>query len=457
MKIRENIRQLGASDLYMYYMNVGKYTLDSRISITMSDDVDEGLLKAACKRAMDVFPEFSFQPVIIQNKLYARQCENEVVILRADDGADKVSVHFGTEQTNGLVFLFILDARDQRKLTLSYFHGMSDFAGVISFFKTILYWYGIEKGMELKVAPEALLSERIRTERPSDWNRMERLDPYRYFQMEEKTSNGQPKPQMQTPFIPSPMLLSAEDPSSRVIRIKTSVRAFKEKTKEYHSGFASLLFSVLARAVSDGFQAPDAAISAFLPVDYRRVYASDSVVNFSDSVVLHSDRGLRQSDRSGECEEIKKMLEAGRTKEYVNGVLCSKTLQVEQLLGDERGYTKVVEGIVNPPADTPLPPPPVSFLITYPGSVSLPDFLKGMVRQIHLEMVNPNLMFYFIAYSYEEEFWIDIVQHFEEETLARAILKQFEELSMQAELVYSEKHICNMFEPSLLEVVDLEV
>lgn len=446
------MRKPGASDAYMYYVNIGSgKTMDCKMPFVLAAPVNMEALQLAAKEALDVFPEFAVRPVVKDEELYLEENKSPVVVMPADDKGGNISLDYGCEDTNGHILYFLVDEEDKRRVTFCYFHGMSDFAGAIAFLKTVLYRYALKQNPGLSVSGEALEGAGIRSSIPKNWECAENLDPYTYFSREPE-ENGEAK---EPPLAFSPKMdrYPMDSEYSHIIEIACSTSAFHQKTKLYHTSFAPLLVSVLSEAVADYFSGENENIIAAFPVDIRKIYGAETVTNFSDSVLFLSSPSLRKEPKEEECKAYRKMMDAQRTAGHMDAFLYEKKEVVKGWENSKKGYLSVCREIAAPAANGQEAPLPFTFLITYPGRLDMPEFLSGTVSYMGLEMVNSGLNFAFIAFTYGDDMVIQLIQNFDGTGLAEAVQKALKKKEIDAVINDRGRRRQNCFRPEKLKKV----
>lgn len=450
------MRRPGLSDAFFYYMNTGERTMDSRFCVKLSDALDEDALIQAASTSLGYYPEFAIKPVVYNGAICFAENHEPIKVLHTDQRTADVSIEFGTDVTNGHVCVFIIE-KDRRNLTFSYYHGMSDYKGAISLFRTIMYNYGLLIGRIPESDREALDSAYIRTCVPDNWNQEKLLDPYGYYgsvasdKNKDKVSNAASGKAV-TAFSPDIEVNSSDDPLSHVYHITAGTQAIKVKAKENGTSFAPFIISILSNAIANCYDAKDADIVSVMPADFRRIYNSDTVVNFSDSVKIISTEETRKLNKADECATYKSMIEEGRNIENVDALLIDKAETTRKLISSNN-YLETVDGILHP-KNPPAMAAPMTCVVTYPGIIDMPELLNGLIDNMYLEMVSPRLKFYFIVHSYKDDLLIQVIQHFDRDELVCAIVDELNTNGIKATIEDCGMHNRNILNASSLEVIN---
>lgn len=446
------MRKPGLSDTFFYYMNTGERTMDSRFCVRLIDELNEDALIQAASISLGFYPEFAIKPVVYNGAICFAENHNPVKVLHAEKKAADISIEFGTDVTNGHVCVFIIE-NDRRSLTFSYYHGMSDYKGAISIFRTIMYNYGLQTGKIQEADRETLDSACIRTSIPDNWDQEMLLDPYGYYgsiaSSKDKKTSGVAQNTV-TAFSPDIIVNSSDDPLSHVYHITASTQAIKTKAKENGTSFAPFIISILSNAIANCYDGKDADIVSVMPADFRRIYNSDTIVNFSDSVKIISSGETRKLNKADECAVYKSMIEDGRNIDNVDALIVDKAETTRNFI-NANNYLEIVDGILHP-KNPPSGPAPMTFVITYPGIIDMPEILDGLIDNMYLEMVSPRLKFYFVVHSYKDDLMIQVIQHFDRDELAKAISDEF-----NANNIKSVIEDCGMHNRNILNAFSLEV
>ena len=95
---------------------------------------EEDKLQKAADKALRAYPEFAVRPVLYEGRVCYEK-NDAPVKLAPDDGK---RLYFGTEDTNGYLFVFLYG---ERHLSFSIFHSQTDAHGMICFLVTVMWNY----------------------------------------------------------------------------------------------------------------------------------------------------------------------------------------------------------------------------------------------------------------------------------------------------------------------------
>lgn len=151
------------SAMPFYYGSSEEAPNTAVVTVTMKDEVDGALLEAVVARVMKRYPHFMVKPAIRDNEYILLDNDSPVVVKRGT-----AFVPLGGEASNGHLLSFSYEGT---RLSLAFFHGLSDGAGIFPLIRSVLYYYCCEY-YHTELSPEGiqLLESEISAE--------ERDDPY---------------------------------------------------------------------------------------------------------------------------------------------------------------------------------------------------------------------------------------------------------------------------------------
>lgn len=435
------LRELGYSDKVFYYGQSGDgATFNLRMSFFMRDKLDVSLFKEAINTSLDRFPEFKYRPVVFENQLFAKDNTEEVLLVPYDARSRTL----GTDETNGYLFYF---AYDGNRVFFSFFHGLTDYKGMLAYIYTVLIMYGEMTGKvtfgEDKWRKTVLT--RLSESAPAILDDCERFDPY------NKYKNEDAKPSYQYDFrpsftIPEPVY-ELNDNKLQSYTITTSTSQFLVLTKSLKTSFAPLVVSTICEGIGSVYNGIDLPITGMLPVDLRRIFNTDTVVNFSDGVMLPVNEKAMSFSLGERCAYIRSMMDKQITRENFELIMANKVNAVKAHQEHSQSIGEYCRQLSSPRI-TLGAPRPVTYAITYPGRV-YPKEIAPIVERIEME---PYVRaFSVFAFSKEDEFVLHIQQRFDNDAIAESIKRSLEKLGLPAVIrnaghIYSDKVIADRLE-----------
>ncbi|MFM5883710.1 hypothetical protein, partial [Methanobrevibacter gottschalkii] len=168
------LRRCGRYESIFYGAYAGEgATFDIRVRFDFKQKVNLPRFQAAANKALEAYPEFAVRPVLYQGRVCYEENHASVALL-PDNGVQRC---FGTEDTNGYLFLFLYG---ERHVTFSLFHSQTDAHGLICYVITVMWRYLTSLFPPARLAGANLLNRGgVRTD-SSRFNAMqdtERFDP----------------------------------------------------------------------------------------------------------------------------------------------------------------------------------------------------------------------------------------------------------------------------------------
>ena len=353
--------RIGVSSEYFYQRNVDDATFSIQMEFKLKKAIDIRSLKTATSRAIELYPELCFRPVLKDGKVVAEPNDKEVCVY---DNRD-VSRCFGSDETNGYLFYF---SHDDRTLVLHFYHGMTDIKGIMAFLRTVFYYYndcldGLPKD-------DPFFSTcRIDKDNLSGLDEDDMYDPYRkYADMSSVSPVVLPGPAFQIPEVPD----DSTEHYSHKYRISLSTSEYLKKTKEIGASFATLFHILVCDATDRAYGIGDDLFIGMLPADMRSYFGSDTYVNFSDSIMLPQTAEDRKHDISTRSGKIKDHIHGCLNTEYFSALLADKVRSVESFVPtpDAVKPKKIVT--------------PFTLGISVPGRIELGGGLDEMIEDFYI-------------------------------------------------------------------------
>ncbi|MBR3305625.1 MAG: hypothetical protein IKI75_00055 [Lachnospiraceae bacterium] len=400
------LRPVGYSDKVFYYNGSGENsTYDFRMRVYLNEKPDPDKLKEAASRAVRRFPEYAVRPVIKDNLLYYEENEADVAVF-PEDGTSHV---LGSDETNGYLWCILYGERD---IVVSYYHGLSDFPGNWSLICTVIYEYGLLSGLELTPAAPVRISAQ-------DYYRLEeseRTDPYTKYENRDSVpsfvyeSRGALK-------VTEDMYESGRK-ELRYYECEFPLKDFLQRTKELGVSFVPLITAIIAEAIEGLYPDDDKPVVAKIPVNLRQVYGSETTVNFSDSCILECGRKDTEGDIATLCAGLKESMKLQIRKENFDRILHKKRATIVALEETGRPIAELAAEITS---ITDAGPRPVTYALTYPGKLDMPEELRAVASGVNMEPYMPTAGVFITLGSYDDVLRMRYTQRFESDRLVNAV------------------------------------
>ena len=416
------MRLVGASNEFFYYTQSGEGAIfDIRFNIDFTDNISVPVMKDSVSRALELYPEFSMRPVIKDNRLWYEENSAPAPVFEEDR-----IICFGTDDTNGYLFRIVCKGRN---MSISLYHGIADAIGVFSFVRTALYFYmkGIGRSVPTDNATANLLGIRLDKSDIPDLDRQDTFDPYRAF----GDISCEPEWKYENPgaFVIPETTYAPEKNAFRVFDITMSVKAFLAKTKEIGVSVVPLLGAVAAKAIASVYDTEGKPINAMLPVNLRTQFETSTVVNMSDGVILPVGAEMLGKTHAEIASELKTIMRAQMTKNNYCRMIANKTAAVEAFENKGDIFEAAKAGATPPPQGAVRP---VTYALTYPGKVDLPEAYAGLVE--NYSVCTLVRAFSLMGVTYGDRMQIEVLQRFDSDKLVNAIADEFREIGLDAEL-----------------------
>ena len=409
------LASLPVSNKVFYYNGVGdNTTYDMRVRIFFRHEVNRARLAEAVSRTLEVFPNIAIRPVVKSGRIFCEANRNLPPILD-DDGA---RLSLGSGDTNGYLFCFMCSGDSA---SISFFHGLADFVGFWSFLRTVLYHY--VKLSDAEAEPDAWV--RLCAEKD------ECPDPYKVF----ADGNAEPSYSFTADRVFSlrgkEELYSDGEARMRNYEVVMKASDVLSWTKHNDTSFVPLMVSAVSTALTVRYDTAGLPVVAKVPADLRRVFGIRTDANFSDSLILPLTDDMKPLGIAEKCRILQDAMRAQLVRENFAPVMARKARSV---LAHEESGESVVENerkIVNAASSS----RPVTYSLTYPGRMDVPDSWKGIIRTFRMEPYAPSEGFFMFAGSYDGELVIRSAQRFDSPCFVQEVSRQFTVLGIANEVL----------------------
>jgi len=374
------LRRCGRYDTIFYgaYAGAGA-TFDMRVRFDLKQKINTKKLQKAADKALRAYPEFAVRPVLYEGRVCYEK-NTAPVRLAPDDGR---RLYFGTEDTNGYLFVFLYG---ERHLSFSIFHSQTDAHGMISFLITVLWNYLVSV-----FPPARLIGTKMFTRhgiRADDslfytMDDAERFDPLTKF---ARPGNLVQPVDLDRLFRFPPEDAPKDCPTCRLVNLEISNDAFLAKVKALGTTFAPLLSALTAEAIRGCFDVGDRDVVVITTADGRRVVSSNTLVNLAYNVYLPVSPATAALPLQTQCETLAGLLAAQRTEEHVRATFQDILRQCDEI--DAMGEIDAVnafligpEGLANSMTGT------GTVFLTYPGRIA-----NNPISGLLLEGLSPGIL-----------------------------------------------------------------
>lgn len=414
---------LGASNKFFYYVMTGNASFNIRLSLTIHD-LNLDLFKEAANEAIKKYPELGARTIIHQNTLISRVIDDEIVFVKED----KNNRHLGTDETNGYLFYFIADGN---KVTISYYHGLSDVVGILEYLRCLMYLYATKTSFSLS---EDELNELLPTIRCEDFcindeNEMKALDPYRMYgdTNVDEDYHFDNKGAFSLPNVDYPD--DADYLHEQLITLSTS--EFIKKTKELGVSVVPLINDIVSTAIRKEYDTDNMPVTAMVPVNLRPYVGSNTIVNCSDGIFIPYEKEDEALDITERCLKWKSFMNKQITKNNFIKLMGNKAASVDAFEKDETSIFEQARIKTMVPKKGTVRP--LSYALTYPGKMTLLSGLDRLLEDIEIRgLARSNSV---IAHTFKDIMRIQVITRTDDTKLTDCILNQLKELNIAASCV----------------------
>ena len=385
-------------------------TFDIRVRFDLKRRFNAARFQRAADAALFAYPEFAVRPVLCGGRiLYA---ENRAPIkLVPDDGR---RLCFGTEDTNGYLFVFLTG---ERHVTLSLFHGLTDARGMIAYVVSVMWKYAKECFPPIALlGVKSLEKHGIRMDRRF-YERMddtERFDPVAKF---AGPGEAVDLIDVERLFRMPPERFDRADPTCRLLNLEVSNEAFLRKTKALGTSFAPLLAALTARAIAGLYEIGDRVISVVATADARRFFPTYSVGNMAYNCPLPVSKEDLALPLAELCAKIRGDMLKQTTRENAAAAFSSILATCAEI--DAMGDVDAVSRALNAPGGLETLTTNGTLFLTYPGRVA-----NNPISRLLLKGVTPGMLAVeraVVAYAHRETLVIQITQKSDDHALVNAL------------------------------------
>lgn len=361
------MRPVGYSNELFFYTASGQtLTYNFHMRVLLTNPPNKAALQRAARKALSAFPEFAVRPVIHDGKFFFEDNDADIAIF--DDTSQSHSL--GSDETNGYLMCLICGRRD---ITISFYHGLSDFVGNWSFICTLLYHYARELGFD--VAPAK--SVRLNADSYHAMDPVERDDPYSKFADAAAVSTWVYK--SNGAFRVPEETFAHDFDGLQNFDIEVAVADVLAVTRRYETSLTPLLVACAARAIKRLYSTDGLPIVVKMPVNLRPVFKTNTFSNFSDSAIFSCTDDMDGLDLAQYCRSLRNSLTAQLRPENFARTLAKKKAAVISYERRGGNFEQLSENLTSTQNSR-----PITCAITYPGVISLPEDYGRVVRDFNM-------------------------------------------------------------------------
>ena len=222
-----------------------------------------------------------------------------------------------------------------------------------------------------------------------------------------------------TLYIPAPDRYPEDLRVQHEYTLTVSVSKFLKMTREWKSSASCALAAIISNTLADLYDAGDRDVLLKITCDMRAVFGSCSKVNMSEAFLLVSDKELRKEPLEKHCAVLTDMMRSQFNKENFSKYMACSIDDVMVRAGEKEK------------ADIISPRPKLTYVLTYPGRMDLPEEYNELVSDFELKGYFPIDAVRFTIKSTGDELRIGIDQVFDGDEIIRAIADSFVKLGFE--------------------------
>lgn len=436
-----NYQRLGYSNKLFFYTLTKRNTFNIQVSFDFKEAIVFENMRDAIEKAIKKYPELSISVAYTDGRFVSEVNDRPVPVFTDKKG----EVVLGSSQTNGYLFYFLCEGNT---LFLSYYHGLTDVKGMLSFVHTAFIHYASLIGLPLQ---EDELADCRGGVRLDDYdalitkeNEMERLDPYGLF------ANESVEPTWSYTNHGAAVFGGVQFPeSSREIHryeIEFSLSDLLKKTKELKVSVSAFLISVCSTAAYQTENVdPQKPIIAALPVDIRKYLGIDPVVNCSDRILMPLHPEEQTLSLEAKSHILMDFMKKQICKEFFIKTITDKVNRVKAFEGAEEDIQSIVEKNIR--LDISDGFHPFTYAFTYPGSLNAAGGIERLLKNSDISAYAR--AYSVVAYCYNDRFRLYVDSRNDDASWAKHICQNLLESGIEADIKDGERQCGDYFSLSL--------
>ncbi|MBQ3773314.1 MAG: hypothetical protein II833_02895 [Pseudobutyrivibrio sp.] len=433
--------KLGASDKFFYYVLSGRSTIDIICDMHFKEEFDLSVMKECADEALEYIPEFNKRINVNNGKLEASVGSGDVAFLPYDS---KRIIHFGSEETNGLLFYF---SYKDKFLKYSGFHGVSDGAGTVSYIKTVLYLYMQKIGMDISDEDLAYYTKNIRTAKPTA-SYLKDDDIYMPY---EKYGDASVNPIFKSKDLSAFSIPEVPYDNSckytHICKAKISLKQFNESRAKSGVSLLPYVSDIVSMAIHRHFDNGSAPIILMSGVDQRPMLKADTYVNCSDSIFLSISDDVFKEDEKTRCLHIKKNMKEQLESAFHVKLAGDRAELVESFEADPSGVVAIADKLANIPSADNFNP--MTMVITNMADITMGNVVDDLFEDFLIyDSARAN---YAIFCSFGDYMHLIVGNQNDSSKIIESIVSELRERGLEAEIYSDEHYYSDVFDFDLID------
>lgn len=418
-----DIQALGYSNKVFYYTTSREGTFSMTDHYIFNEDIDPESMRLAFEEALKLYPEFNIKVLNTDNKFISVRNENPVPLFEEDN---KKRV-LGSDEVNGYLFYATYSGN---KLVASFYHGLSDRFGLMSFIGCVFYLYGQKTGVEFSEEEIKEQKSRIRMSKSDILEDMEvGLDPYKM-----RADDAVKAPNLYQSPGAAPFEMQEYSKDCMTIKrylIECSYSKLLRMLIRHRISAAPFLIYVAAKAFNDiNDNKEGKPIIAMLPVDYRKRIGVETVVNCSDAVLVPATRQDFELTWQEVCTKMSEHIKEQNCRDNFIRTVTNKVNMIKRFEEGDEDISTIIERSIKIPDFDDFHP--FSFPYTFPGSMNMGKGIDKMLKDVY-SYTHVRTTFVH-GYVYNDNLRLDVAVRGEDDSWPKRMAKVLEEIGIDNKL-----------------------
>ena len=403
-----------------YYLGtVGQATTTLRCAFTLDHEVDRDAMASALVRAAHTYPQMGARVRFEEGRLYYEPNTEPLVLHDAEDercvfGSAALNHYQHRSWACGNEFGMHLN------------HGMGDGNLLMSFFKTLFYYYALERGEQIDEREASQVLREGDVKPPA-------FDPaLRYGDLEHAQSHGS-RDVGPLFSIPGPYLDEDGSKTHRRHFITMPYEQLHDLAKRTGTRVSPLIQALEARALMRVWDGEGKSFLGGIATNMRQYFDAGQVSNFSDGNAVILPASLAHADLAAQCAPLQKAMEAQFNTETFRPIIGARALEarsqlatpIEETFGPEAEQRRWQQNVAIRHM--------LSIMISNIGALRLVPSLEGMVRQARFSLPSFQCPYNLTMVSVGGTLTMGLSHFFETDGFCRELLAELRSHGIDAE------------------------
>ncbi len=299
---------------YYYYAHNGELTLPLILKLTLDHPVDHDAAQIALTRAARTYPQFSSRLAYVDGHFYYIENDLPVVLYDAEDE----TCALGSAATNHYQYRVWVE---NSMLAIVVNHGLADGHFLWRFMATLLYYYGVERGLVKEGERFEGISLEGDVAAPA-------FDPYVRYANTEQAPAGTPDI---GPIFSLPVTYAEDrgDYRCHVDALSMSFSQLRAAAKRVGSRVSPFVAALEAAAMREVWDTEGASLIGPIMDDMRFFFEAPDVGNFSNWVIAVLPAQVAEADLAIQCGALQQSMEVQLNAESMRGQMAGSLAKVE--------------------------------------------------------------------------------------------------------------------------------